>query len=423
MKHSMHMNFIKTIVKAPLIGTFAAFLFLILLTSFNAAQSVDEGQLVAQKFFQRIPNLKGIKKVVIDAGHGGEDPGCLGLKAKEKDVALSVALKLGKLIEDNFEDVEVVYTRKTDVFIELHKRAQIANESKADLFICIHCNSGPKAAYGTETYVMGLHKTVDNLSVAKRENESILMESDYAGNYDGFDPKSPEANIIFSLYQNAYMDQSLDFASFIQEQVKTNSKRYDRGIKQAGFLVLYKTTMPSVLIETGFLTNENEEKYLNSVEGQNHIASAIFEAFKSYKSKMEGHIILTTVKDPASDKQVKTVPQEEVKTPVIENKEIENKVVSDNSSGQVIFSVQIKSSTVKLPLTAPDFKGLSGVKEIKINNVYKYYIGEYVKIEDAQQMQVKVRAKGLKDAFVVAFSNGKTISVAEAKKLSSAQVN
>lgn len=400
-----------------IIGMFTCFLSWIVLTSFNSLKPVKEPVLSSEQSSLMLltPSMQGIKKVVIDAGHGGEDPGCSGLKSKEKTVALSVALKLGKLIEDNFNDVEVIYTRKTDVFIELHKRAEIANENKADLFICIHCNSGPKEACGTETFVMGLHKSLDNLAVAKRENESILMESNYAGNYDGFDPKSPEANIIFSLFQNAHMDQSLAFASLVQEQVKLNVKRYDRGIKQAGFLVLYKTAMPSVLIETGFLTNVNEEKFLSSVDGQTRLASAFYEAFKSYKSKMDGHSSISKPVEPSPTNTTKN----------IENNDSVNKSLVANVavSPQIIFRVQIASSSVKVPLNSPDFKGVQSVKEMKLNNAYKYYVGEYVKLEDAQQMQTRIRSKGLKDAFVVAFNNGKIITVAEAVKMSNNQVN
>ncbi len=224
-----------------------------------------------------------IKTVCIDAGHGGHDSGCLGSSSKEKEVALSIALKLGKLIEQNFSDVKVIYTRKTDVFIPLHERANIANRAKADLFICIHLNSGAKSAYGSETYVMGLHKTNDNLGVAKRENAAILLEDDYKTQYDGFDPNSPEANIIFSLYQNQYMHQSVEFASKIQQQFEEHAGRFNRGVKQAGFLVLYKTAMPAVLIENGFLSHDAEEKFLDSDKGQTTMATAIYRAFKEYK--------------------------------------------------------------------------------------------------------------------------------------------
>lgn len=228
-----------------------------------------------------------IRTVVIDAGHGGHDSGCLGSDSKEKHIALSISLKLGKMIEERYPDIKVVYTRKTDVFVELRERAEIANKKNADLFICIHCNSGNKAAYGVETFVMGLHKTDDNLSVSKRENASILLEKDYKQNYDGYDPNSPESNIIFNLYQNLYMEKSLTFASKVQANVVENAGRYNRGVKQAGFLVLYKTAMPSVLIETGFLTNANDEKYLLSDKGQAAMVTAIFRAFKEYKTDME----------------------------------------------------------------------------------------------------------------------------------------
>lgn len=228
-----------------------------------------------------------IKTVVIDAGHGGHDHGCKGSGSKEKDVALKIALKLGKLIEENMDDVKVIYTRKTDVFVELHERAEIANRNKADLFICIHCNGGSKVAYGTETFVMGLHKSEDNLAVSKRENESVLLEKDYKTKYDGFDPNSPESNIIFNLYQNAYRDKSLIFASKVQYQFTEKAGRFDRGVKEAGFVVLWRTAMPSVLIETGFLTNPREEKYMVNDKNQLTLATCLFNAFKEYKIDME----------------------------------------------------------------------------------------------------------------------------------------
>ncbi|HRF75775.1 MAG TPA: N-acetylmuramoyl-L-alanine amidase [Chitinophagales bacterium] len=208
-----------------------------------------------------------LKTVVIDPGHGGHDHGCSGSKNNEKTVALNLSLKLGELIEKNYPDVKVVYTRKTDVFIELHERAAIANRNNADLFICIHCNANPSSSpFGTETYVMGLHKTEANLNVAKRENDVILLEDNYNQHYDGFDPSNPASHIIFSLNQHAFMEQSILFASSVEKYMKSHAKRSSRGVKQAGFLVLWKTGMPSVLIETGFLTNANEEKFLGSSE-------------------------------------------------------------------------------------------------------------------------------------------------------------
>jgi N-acetylmuramoyl-L-alanine amidase len=228
-----------------------------------------------------------IKTVVIDAGHGGHDHGCKGAGSKEKDIALKIALKLGKLIEQNYPDVKVIYTRKTDEFVELHERAEIANRNHADLFICVHINAGSKVAQGTETYVMGLHKSEDNLAVSKRENESILLEKDYKTQYEGYDPNSPESNIIFSLFQNTYREKSLIFASKVQYQLSEQAKRFDRGVKEAGFIVLWKTTMPSVLIECGFLSNPKEEKYLITDKAHESLSKSIFDAFKEYKIDME----------------------------------------------------------------------------------------------------------------------------------------
>ncbi|RYD81978.1 MAG: N-acetylmuramoyl-L-alanine amidase [Sphingobacteriales bacterium] len=230
----------------------------------------------------------GVRTVVIDAGHGGHDPGCQYGGAKEKEVTLAIALKLGKIIKENCKDVKVIYTRSDDTFVELHERAAIANRNNAMAFISIHCNANDKKEIcGTETYTMGLHKTADNLNVAKRENDVVLLEDDYTERYDGFNPKSPQAHIIFSLYQDAYFSQSLRLASRIENEFKTKALRTSRGVKQAGFLVLWKTTMPSILIETGFLSNTAERKYLTSDSGQTYLASGIYRAFKEFKTEVE----------------------------------------------------------------------------------------------------------------------------------------
>ncbi len=226
--------------------------------------------------------------VVIDAGHGGHDPGTLGKISKEKDIALSISLKLGAYIEKNIPGVKVIYTRKDDRYIALDQRANIANKNKADLFICIHANSMPGApAYGTETYVMGLKMDKGNFDVAKRENSVILMDENYQERYEGFDPDSPESYILFSLTQSAYQESSLKFAQKVESQFKGKVGRHSRGVKQAGFVVLWRTTMPSVLIETGFLSNVKEENYLLSENGQDLIASGIYRAFKEYKNQIE----------------------------------------------------------------------------------------------------------------------------------------
>jgi len=228
-----------------------------------------------------------VRTIVIDAGHGGKDPGCHGKNTQEADIALSVALELGRVITENMPGVKVVYTRKKDEFIELHDRAAIANKHKADLFISLHCNSGPTTISGTETYTMGLHTAEGNLEVAKRENAVILKEENYKSKYEGFDPNSPQGHILFSLYQNAHIENSLALASKIENQFQARLGRPSRGVKQAGLLVLWKTSMPSVLVEIGFLTNAKEEKYLNNKTNQVYIASGIYRALKEYKADIE----------------------------------------------------------------------------------------------------------------------------------------
>ena len=237
--------------------------------------------LSAQKQFR-------LKTVVIDAGHGGKDPGCIGKKSKESKVALKVALELGKNIKKYMPDVKVLYTRSTDKFVELHDRANFANKNHADLFISIHCNSNPsKNIHGTETYAMGLASSEGNLDVAKRENSVILQETDYKEKYGGFDPKSPLGHIFLANFQSVHLESSLRFADKIESQFKDRIGRKSRGVKQAGFLVLWRTAMPSVLVEIGFLSNEKEEEYLNSEKGQSHIASGLYRAFRDYKEAVE----------------------------------------------------------------------------------------------------------------------------------------
>jgi N-acetylmuramoyl-L-alanine amidase len=243
--------------------------------------------LVSLPLFSFQKNFK-LRTVVIDAGHGGKDPGTLGKITREKDVVLKIALKTGKYIESNLPDVKVLYTRKTDKYVDFQARADVANKNKADLFISVHANSIVGAnAYGTETFVMGLHKDNSNFEVAKRENSVILMDENYKEKYEGFDPSSPESYILFSLNQSAYQENSLKFAQKVEDQFKNRVGRSSRGVKQAGFLVLWMTTTPSVLIETGFLSNSKEEAFLASENGQELIASGIYRAFKDYKTEIE----------------------------------------------------------------------------------------------------------------------------------------
>jgi len=225
--------------------------------------------------------------IVLDAGHGGKDPGCLGKKSREKEVNLDICLKVGKMLKDSMPYLNIVYTRSDDHFVELCDRAGVANKKGADLFVSIHSNSGPTGMYGTETYCMGLHKSEQNLEVAKRENSAILYEKDHDKKYEGYDPNSPQSYILFSLYQNAFLNNSLLLAHKIEEEFKNHDKRHSRGVKQAGFLVLWKTSMPSVLVESGFLTDQSEEEILATEEGRMKTAVSIYNAIKEYKQELD----------------------------------------------------------------------------------------------------------------------------------------
>lgn len=386
-------------------------------------------------------NLKkknpAIKTIVIDAGHGGHDPGCHGRKGKEKEVTLSVALKLGKLISENHPDVKVVYTREKDEFIELHERANIANRNHADLFISIHCNSGKSNAYGVETFSMGLHRSADNLDVAKRENESVLLEKDYKTKYDGFDPNSPEASIIFTLYQNAFLEQSLTIASLVQDEFREVDKRFDRGVKQAGFLVLVYTAMPSILIETGFLTNPEDERLMVTDKGQLKIAESIYRAFRKYKGDLDDVKINEGKRDelkqdnkpeekpkdnlykkPISNKPVPSdVKQVEDSTKIfdtVQSKRALNNEPENTKESAVTYKVQFSSSDKKIPLTSNQFKQLKGVSEYVENGMYKYTVGNFNDFNEAMNLQKEIRTNGFKEAFVVAFKDGKRINMKDA---------
>lgn len=359
-----------------------------------------------------------LRKVVIDAGHGGKDPGAVGLQSNEKDIVLSIALKVGKYIEDNHKDVEVIFTRKEDVFVEVFRRADIANEKNADLFISIHANaSKDKRAYGSETFAMGLHTSKENLEVARKENRAILFEENYADRYEGYDPNSPESFIIFSLMQNTFLHQSLDFASHIQNQFRDRARRIDRGVKQAGFLVLWRTTMPSVLIEVGFISNPDEEKYLMSEEGQAHLASAIYRAFREYKETIEkrsnsGSFQVNRIQ-PVTDGNIQTTAATRVVKSDPESPEGLGQV--RNTSHAVIFRVQVSASSNRVALDSDFFKGLDNVSEFHSDRVYRYTVGQANTLEEGVELRRRVN-EFFPDAFLVASHNGKLISVQEALK-------
>lgn len=344
----------------------------------------------------------GIKTVVIDAGHGGKDPGAVAkTKLQEKDVVLDVSLQLGKLISASFPKVKVVYTRSTDVFIGLSKRAKIANDAGADLFISIHANAaGNISAKGFESFVLGLHKSEAALEVAKWENSSILMEEDHEQKYESFDPNDPDAYIALSLRQNAFLDQSLKLAHLFQKNCVGDLKRPDRGVKQAGFLVLYKTTMPSVLVELGFLSNVEEEKFLASKNGRSSLAKELFDAFAAYKEqndKVDG-----TLKSDLEDQSKAS------------NTKKNDKVGFSEGNQSVVFRVQVATSKIKLELKPFNFKGMKDVDRIQSGNKYKYIVGNYSSIEMAKIRQAEVRKIGYESAFVIAFENGKRLDLQKA---------
>jgi len=414
----------------------------------------------------------GVNTVVIDPGHGGHDPGCHGGSTKEKMVCLAVGKYLAEAIQQNYPDVKVIMTRSTDVFIPLNERAAIATRNKADLFISIHCNAivGASGTMGTETYVLGLHATEANLSVAKRENESILYEADYETKYDGYDPNSPEAHIILSMFQNAFLEQSLKFADKVQQHAHAHSSRKNRGVKQAGFLVLRHATMPSVLVETGFLTNKTEESFLRTKNGQKSMANALLKAFGDYKAEMEGNSAPALALLDADEKEgteteaeavpvaenaladaskttetayIKPVKQETTPPPTNVKPTKENppvgldaspaakkkseagsastkilveKPVSESTSNSQASASQPADIQYRVQLAAsPKLLDVNTGKWVKVdylieviqeNGLYKYQVVNFATQDEALAAKTKLRSMGFNDAFVVAYQNG-----------------
>lgn len=362
-----------------------------------------------------------IRTVVIDAGHGGKDSGAVGAVSKEKDIALTISLLAGQYIEEKIPGTNVIYTRKTDVFVPLHERAKIANDNNADLFISVHVNSNQKSTpYGTSTHVLGLHRMEENFEVAKRENSVILLEEDYEARYEDFDPNSPESYIMFSLMQDVYFDQSIYFGQMVQDQFRDRAKRKDRGVKQQGLLVLAQTSMPGVLVETGFISNVDEEKYLLSTEGQEYLASAIYRAFKKYKNHIEGVSSTETpvVAETKPSSEPSSVP-ETVEVKETSKKEVvatnatkdadDNAKESDNS---IEFKVQVLYSNSRIALNDEAFKDFNDVQEIDANGNFKYVVGKKSSYTEAVEYSKWVKNR-FPDAFVVAVSNGKIIPLSE----------
>jgi len=351
---------------------------------FNTRKKLKYIFLIPFIFLVFQPSLNAQKKyiVVLDAGHGGKDPGNLGNGYEEKNIALKIALLVGNNLKKN-KDFRLKYTRTKDVFIDLWRRGDIANEEKADLFVSIHCDSHTSNAYGAGTFVLGLRGNKKNLEIAKRENAVILKEDNFKERYKGFDSNSAESTIGLSLLQEENLDKSLQIASLIQNNFSKKLKRLDRKVKQDNFQVLRETIMPSVLVELGFLTNKKEGRYLNSKKGQKEMANAISTAIEKYINQLK----LNTVVEFSSDKT------------------------------RVEYKVQIASGKNKIATKSYNFKGLKNIERVKVGSLFKYYYGNTLKYDEANKYLKTAIEKGFPTAYLVAFKNGEKISIKEAKKI------
>ena len=337
--------------------------------------------------------------LVIDAGHGGHDAGALGTFSKEKNINLNVALAFGRLVENNCPGVNVIYTRKTDVFIPLHQRADIANRNKADLFISIHTNALPKGAkaMGLETYTLGMHRASDNSDVAKRENSVILIEKDYKQHYEGFDPSSSESYIMFEFLQDKNMAQSVELAKMVQKRTCAAAARPNKGVKQAGFLVLRETSMPSCLIELGFISTPSEEQFLNSDEGIANMGRGIYQAFCDYLAKYDKSFTVPfnpEVSETKEDNKEQPQPEE----------------VKDEAP---VFKVQILTSNVKLKSGSRQLKGRDDADFYKDGNIYKYTVGASTNYNEIYRLRKQLLDQ-FPEAFIIAFKGGQRMNVQKA---------
>ena len=335
--------------------------------------------------------------VVLDPGHGGKDPGALGAVSKEKDIVLSVAKKLGRKINTNHSDVKVVYTRSTDKFVPLDERPKIAHKAKAQLFISLHCNALDRrrtSPQGVETYILGLHRSDDNLEVAKKENSVIEYEDNYETKYQGFNANEPESYIIFEFMSNKFLEQSLDFATLTQHELVNGAKRKNRNVRQAGFLVLREIGMPSVLIELGYISNRTEEKFLNSEHGQNTLVNAIYNAFTQYKKEYDKRNKYAILGDLESHGSSFNSNQQQS--------------VAVESGAQIEYKIQFLTSPKKLNAGASAFKGLKNIEYYRDGNIYKYTFGSSKSEKELLPLLREVKTK-FKDAFIVEFREGQRI--------------
>lgn len=337
--------------------------------------------------------------VVLDAGHGGTDPGNVGNGYKEKEIALNIVLTVGKSLEKH-PNIKVIYTRKTDVFVPLRERARIANNADADLFVSVHCNAHNSSAHGTETFVLGLHANQRNFEIAKMENEVIFLEEDYQTHYDGFDPNSPESFIGLTLMQEEYLDQSTQLARLVQDNFTKNLKRNDRGVKQAGFWVLHNTYMPSILVETGFLTYKPEGAYLNSKKGQNEVALSIYKGVIDYKMILDRNVGQNIYNDVAT---------EPIKEAV--DKQLDANNTDKRLYPNTVFKVQLAASSNKIETKSYNFKGLKDISREKEGNLFKYFYGDTSDYNEIKKMAEVAKSKGYSTCFIVAYQNGKRVDL------------
>ena len=387
--------------------------------------------------FLFIPELEGqftsnnidlkVDTIVIDPGHGGKDPGSIGMQTTEKEIVLSIALKLGELIEERLTDVEVIYTRKTDEFVPLDKRAEIANKHNADLYISIHANGlSKKDVSGTETFVLGIHRAEENFEVAKRENSVILLEDDYTQRYEGFNPDSPETYIMLALMQKVYFGHSIKFATYVQDQFRDRAKRKDRGVKQQGLLVLAQSAMPAVLIEVGFITNIEEEQFLMTENGQDYIASAIYRALRDYKNIIESRNMIAQINSSNHFSDAGNFSFDSTQNRLADGDSLANtnstekgtddvplKIVKRNPN--IIFKVQVSASTNPVSLDSDIFEDFSDVREYYMSDIYKYAVGNKQTYDEIVNYSKWVRNR-FPDAFIIAVKNGKIIPLSKALK-------
>ena len=358
-------------------------------------------------------------KVVLDPGHGGKDFGAVRGNYVEKKIVLDVAEKVGNLLKKD-KGINVIYTRKSDVFLELRERTEIANREKADIFVSIHANAASNApsATGTETFIMGTSKNASNLEIAKKENAVITLEDNYETSYSGYDPSKPESLIGLTLIQEQFVTQSIELASKVQTRFTNDAERKNRGVKQAPFVVLYTAFMPSVLVELGFLSNSEEGEYLNSEEGRNELARAIANAIIDYKKQYHSASENISVQKPRET----PVKEEPKKVDTIKQKTPEPAKTSsvDASKPEVVtkagvsFKVQISASSKDVALTPSNFKGLNNISMVKEGNMFKYFYNETTDYDHARKALEVAKSKGYTSAFLVAYKNGKKVSIKEA---------